>query len=82
MKTSLNIEDEIFNAARLESIKTGKTLSDVICLWARAGRKFFLTRKKKRKDFCPVDLGDEAQIDLSSRKDWMEALDDNRGRKK
>ncbi len=76
MKTSLIIDDRVYEEAKAESVKTGKSLSEIICFWASLGREELKNRNKtKLKKFTPVDLGEE-KIDLSSRKEWMEELDD------
>ena len=35
MKTSLTIEDSLFKAAKKEADRLGKTVSEMISLWAR-----------------------------------------------
>jgi hypothetical protein len=78
MKTSLIIEDAVFEEAKREASKSGNSISEIISQWAALGRE--LWRKKKeipRKKFKPLDLGLE-KIDLINRKEWMEDLDDDR----
>lgn len=74
MKTSLIIEDEIFESAKQEAMKSGKTLSEVISYWARKGRDVLKQNRKKKVEFKPVDLGGDARIDLTKRGEWMEDL--------
>jgi hypothetical protein len=78
MKTSLVIDDKVFQEAKKEADATGKTISEVISLWARVGREEWMKRKREKgKEFKPVNLG-EIQVDLSNRKNWMEELEDDR----
>lgn len=76
MKTSLIIDDRVFQTARREAERRGKTVSQVISDWARIGLE---TLKKaaqsRRKALKSVNLGGAAEIDLSSRRDWMDSLD-------
>lgn len=75
VKTSLLIDDSVFNAAKKEASATGKTVSEVISFWARIGREQWLKREAvKTKDFRPVDLGTPL-MDISSRRNWQEALE-------
>lgn len=77
MKTSLNIEDSLFQAARKEAQKAGKTLSEMISAWARIGRETLARQKKVRaRSIKAIDLGGPAAIDLNSRRDWMDALEE------
>lgn len=77
MKTSLIIDDKTFQEAKKEAAQTGKTVSEIISLWARVGREEWMKRKKEKgRDFKPLDLG-ELQIDLSNRKNWMEELEND-----
>ena len=78
MKTSLVIDDKVFQEAKKEASQTGKTVSEVISLWARVGREEWMKLKRKRgNEFRPVNLG-ELQLDLSNRKNWMEELENDR----
>lgn len=76
MKTSLVIDDRVFEDAKREADKSGKTISEVISKWAQVGRDAFKQAHKNQlpKEFKAKDLG-VPQIDLSSRKDWMEELE-------
>ncbi len=74
MKTSLNVENELFSSAKKEAAIQGKSLSEVISFWAKVGRDTLRKKNKEKKTFTPVDLG-EPLIDISNRKDWMEELD-------
>lgn len=76
MKTSLVIDDRVFEDAKKEADKSGRTISEVISKWAQLGRETWKQSQKKQraKEFKAKDLG-APQIDLSSRKDWMEELE-------
>lgn len=77
MKTSLNIDDLIFYAAKKEALKNRTTLSATINAWARIGFKTLRHRKsaKKKAPPKPVNLGGPAKINLNSRAVWMDQLD-------
>lgn len=76
MKTSLVIDDRVFEAAKKEADKSGRTISEIISNWAQMGREAWKQSQKnhKKREFKAKDLG-APQIDLSSRKDWMEELE-------
>lgn len=77
MKTSLVIDDRVFEEAKKESVKSGRTISEIISKWAQIGRDVLRQNQKdqkSRKEFKPRDLG-QPRIDLSNRKDWMEELE-------
>lgn len=78
MKTSLIIDDRIFEDAKKEADKTGRTISDVISKWAQVGRDFWKKEQKSKrpKQFKPRSLG-KPMIDLSNRKNWMEELEND-----
>lgn len=77
MKTSLILDDRVFEDAKKESHKTGKAISKIISSWASLGRDIWRQKKgKPRKSFKPLNLGEE-KIDLTNRKDWMGELDDD-----
>lgn len=79
MKTSLNLDDELFTAAKKESLRSKRNLSEVISYWARLGRECDSAKKDaNRPKFSPVDLGGTAQIDLANRRDWLDVLDHDR----
>jgi hypothetical protein len=75
MKTSLIIEDSLFKAAKEEADRLGKTVSEMISLWARAGREIMRKPPRRSSKLKTVDLGGPSRIDLSSRKEWMEELE-------
>lgn len=76
MKTSLVIEDNLFQAAQKEAQKKKKTLSEIISFWARVGRQFLAKQKKsKMKTIKAVDLGGPSLLDINSRRDWMDTLE-------
>jgi len=76
LKTSLIIDDRVFEEAKKEADRSGKTISEVISKWAQLGRDAFKQANKNQrpKEFKARDLG-APQLDLSSRKDWMEELE-------
>ncbi|HMN67303.1 MAG TPA: hypothetical protein PKC28_02075 [Bdellovibrionales bacterium] len=77
MKTSLILDDRVFEDAKKESHKTGKAISEIISFWASLGRDVWRQKKgKAAKPFQPLNLGEE-KIDLTNRKDWMGELDDD-----
>lgn len=77
MKTSLIIDNRVYEDAKKESASTGQSLSEIINQWAVLGRDLWKTQKKRDFTFKPINLGKQ-KVDLSSRKDWMEALEDDR----
>ena len=60
--------------ACLKRLRWNLHAAEVISLWASLGREAWRAKKPNKK-FEPLDLGEE-KLDLSSRKDWMDALDD------
>lgn len=77
MKTSLILDDRVYEDAKKESHKTGKAISEIISSWASLGRDVWRQKKRKSsKPFQPLNLGEE-KIDLTNRKDWMGELDDD-----
>lgn len=77
MKTSLNIDDAVYEDARKVSQKTGRTLSDTISDWARIGRNVERSRKRKRPTLEPVDLG-RSLLNIDSRSTLADIFDDDR----
>lgn len=78
MKTSLIIDDVVFEEAKREASKSGRSISEIISHWATLGREIWRQKKAiPHKKFKPLDLGLE-KIDLTNRKEWMEDLDDDR----
>ena len=78
MKTSLILDDRVFEEAKKEAHKSGRSLSEVVSQWAALGREVWKNKKVLNpKKFKPLDLGSE-KVDLASRKEWMEDLDDDR----
>jgi hypothetical protein len=67
MKASLNLNDQILMAAKAEASATGKTLSEVISLWASIGRAASQKSNDQKSVFKPLDLGGGPLVDLSSR---------------
>lgn len=77
MKTSLILDDRVFEDAKKESHKTGRAISEIISSWASLGRDVWRQKKGKApKPFKPLNLGQE-KVDLTNRKDWMGELDDD-----
>jgi hypothetical protein len=78
MKTSLILDDRVFEEAKKEAHKSGRSVSEIVSQWAALGREVWRqTKNQNPKKFKPLNLGQE-KIDLTSRKEWMEALDDDR----
>ncbi len=78
MKTSLILDDRVFEEAKKEASKSGRSISEIVSQWAALGREVWRQKKgQTTKKFKPLDLGAE-KVDLTTRKDWMEALDDDR----
>ena len=78
MKTSLILDDRVFEEAKKESNKTGRSISEVVSQWAAMGRDVWRQKKGQAvKKFKPLDLGAE-RIDLTNRKEWMGELEDDR----
>ncbi|OGQ36635.1 MAG: hypothetical protein A3F16_00945 [Deltaproteobacteria bacterium RIFCSPHIGHO2_12_FULL_43_9] len=76
MKTSLILDDRIFEDARNESVKTGRSLSEIISQWASLGRSLLKKKTRKPSNFKAADLGSQ-KIDITNRKEWMEELEDD-----
>ena len=76
MKTSLILDDRVYEDAKKESATTGKSLSEIISQWTALGRDLYKKQKDKTSPFKPISMG-EQRVDLSSRKEWMETLDDD-----
>jgi hypothetical protein len=77
VKTSLILDDRVFEEAKKEANKTGRSISEIVSQWAALGREVWRQRKgQSPKRFKPLDLGAE-RIDLTNRKEWMEDLDDD-----
>ena len=73
MKTSLNIDDFLFNEAKKEAAASKRSVSEVLSLWANKGREA-LKKGKKKKNFKPLNLG-IPEVDLSCRKIWMDDIE-------
>jgi hypothetical protein len=77
MKTSLILDDRVFEEAKKEASKSGRSLSDIVSQWAAMGRDVWRQKKlQNAKKFKALDLGLE-KIDLTNRKEWMEDLEDD-----
>ena len=60
MKTSLIIEDRVFEEAKKEAIKSGSSISEIISQWAALWRDLWRQQKASpRKKFKPLNLGQE-----------------------
>ncbi len=78
MKTSLILDDRVFEDAKNEAHKTGKAMSEIVSTWAAIGRDHWLQKKNQTpKKFRSLNLGLE-KVDLTNRKEWMEVLEDDR----
>ena len=78
MKTSLNIDDYLFEAARKEAQKRGTTIGETLSWWAQVGRKALRANRGRVRTSArvkAVNLGGAARLDLNSRRDWMDVLD-------
>lgn len=75
MKTSLILEDSLFDDAKREAQRTGKTISQTISEWARAGRDAKKAEKPKERIVPTLDTGGPARISLDRRSEWMDELD-------
>jgi len=76
MKTSLILDDKVYEDAKKESLKTGRSLSEIISQWTALGRDSWKKQKKNNSTFKPANLGNQ-KLDLTNRKEWMEQLDDD-----
>lgn len=77
-KTSLNIDDSVYEDAKKAAQKSGRSLSETISAWARIGRNVERKRARRRKpQLAPVDLG-PPRIDLDVRPTVLDALHDDR----
>lgn len=77
MKTSLNLDDGLYEDAKHEALRSGRSLSETITAWARLGRNVERSRAKKRPKLAPVDLG-RPLMNIDSRDAVMDSLDDDR----
>ena len=77
MKTSLNLDEALYLAAKEETLKTGKPLSEIVSVWARLGQNLYFknAQAKKQTKFKPVHLGGGAHIDINCRRYWLEMLE-------
>ena len=77
MKTSLVIDNYLFKEAQKSALQDQKTVSEVLSHWARVGLEMLRQKKNKKKSFSlkTVNLGKPA-VDINSRHEWMDALDD------
>jgi hypothetical protein len=75
MKTSLQLDDALFQAAVAEARRTGRTISETVSTWARLGQQAERAEADIRRPVPSLELGGPATVDLSSRRDWMDALD-------
>lgn len=76
MKTSLNIENSLFEIAQKEAQKNKKTLSETITHWARVGWETLKKQKRNQKPKLTfLNLGGPTLIDINCRRDWMDVLD-------
>lgn len=74
MKTSLTIEESLYRAARKEALRSGRSLSEIITSWAKEGLRSIQEKgKQKKPELKSVDLGD-LNVDISSRRDWLDII--------
>ena len=79
MKTSLNIDDSLYEDAKKSAERTGRSLSAIISEWARLGRNVERRRSRKRPTLHAVDLG-RPLMSVDSRGAVEDALHDDRAR--
>ena len=79
MKTSLNIDDSLYEDAKKTAQRTGSTISATISEWARIGQRVERKRARRRPSLAPVDLG-RPLMNIDSRDALMDSLDDDRAR--
>ena len=79
MKTSLSIDDSLYEDAKKASQRTGQTISAIISEWARLGRRVERQRARQKPTLAPVDLG-RPLMNFDSRDAVSDALDDDRAR--
>ena len=76
-KTSLMIDEQLFLDAKKAALKEKKSMSQVICDWAKAGKLQNEQHAAQQDVFQPLSLGGlTAKIDFTSRRIWMDELDD------
>jgi len=81
MKTSLNLDDSLYEDAKKTAQRTGRTISATISEWARIGRKLERQRARRKPTLAPVDLG-RPLMNIDSRDALMDALDEDRTRRR
>ena len=79
MKTSLNIDDSLYEDAKKTAQRTGRSISATISEWARIGRKLERQRARRKPVLAPVDLG-RPLMNIDTRDAVTDALDDDRPR--
>jgi len=79
MKTSLTLDDSLYEDAKKAAGRTGRTISATVSEWARIGRKLERQRAQRKPSLAPVDLG-RPLMNIDSRDALMDALDDDRTR--
>ena len=79
MKTSLTIDDSLYEDAKKAAQRTGRTLSATISDWARIGRKLEQQRSRTKPALAPADLG-RPLMNIDTRDAVVDALDDDRTR--
>ena len=77
MKTSLIIDDSLYEDAKKVAQRTGRSISATISEWARIGRKLERQRSRRKPALAPVDLG-RPLMSIDSRDATTDALDDDR----
>jgi hypothetical protein len=79
MKTSLSIDDSLYEDAKKAAQRTGRTISATINEWARIGRKLERQRAQRKPNLAPADLG-RPLMNIDTRDALQDALDDDRTR--
>ncbi len=77
MKTSLVIDDALYQAAKKHAEKHGTTLSETISEWAKTGFQMLKQKKNdyQKKSFTPLDGGGPPYINIHNRNEWLDELD-------
>lgn len=77
MKTSLVLDDALFEEAKKLAQKSNRSISSIISEWARLGRTMAKQRRREKPRLKTFDLGTPL-VSFDSRDALMEILDDDR----
>jgi len=67
VKTSLNLDDALFELAKAQAASQNKTISEVVSVWAKKGQLLDDEAKRGRKQFRPVDMGGPSKVNILKR---------------